>query len=249
MVEEQKGRGATSGHPPSLDISDLRRDLAHHATSVARESNIFALPREIRNDIYRRVLCVAHPLYLFQDNISQVETFVPERPNQWLALLHVNRQIHIEAAETLYSTHTFALLDERRPQDCLLRAFLTRIGPANSASLSHLSIDFPGLEGAAEEAKLKDDSLRKLNLLQTCCTNLATLETSFSVKHVKNLERVTGENQQLTNEALSQINLRLRSIASLNTIIVRITGPSPAQPTREYMETLGWTILPAYGDK
>lgn len=249
MVEEQRGREDTSAHPPSSGNSDLRENLAHHATPDTRKSTMFGLPRKIRNDIYHRVLCVAHPLYLFQDNVSQVETFVPERPRQWLALLYVNRQIHVEAAEILYGTNIFALLDDRQPQDCLLRTFLTRIGQVNSASLSHFNIDFPGLESAVEEVKLKDDSVERLKLLQRYCTNLTTVETSFSVKHIRNLDRVAGESQQLMKEALSRIDLELRGIPSLNTVIVRITGPKPASSTLECMETLGWTILPAYGAK
>jgi hypothetical protein len=143
--------------------------------------------------------------------------------------------------------NNFTLLDERRPQDLLLKAFLTCIGPVNSALLTHLSMDFPTLEGPLGEVKLKDDSLRRLKLLKSHCTNLTTLETSFSVKHAKDLVQVAGDSPQSVNEALSQVNLQLQTIPSLKTTIVRITGPQPAPSTLECMRSLGWTTLPAYG--
>lgn len=246
MAEEQNL--ATPRRPPSRGSSVTRPAQARRGTPNKQESNFFGLPREIRDSIYRRVLYVSHPLYLFQDTGSQVETFAPDRPHRWLALLQVNRQIHVEAAETLFGVNHFALLDEKRPKDDLLEAFLTCIGAANSASLSHLSVDFPGLECSAEGLKIKDDSLKRLKLLQEFCDNLKTLEISFSVKHVRELDQVTGESQQRANEALSQINSQLRAISSLNTIIVRVTGPKPALSAMDCMRTLGWTILPAYGN-
>jgi hypothetical protein len=43
--------------------------------------NFLSLSRNIRNNIYRRGLVVAHPLYLFQGTGSQVvDSFAPENP-------------------------------------------------------------------------------------------------------------------------------------------------------------------------
>jgi hypothetical protein len=251
MAGEQKRREDTTRQITSAGSSDPRAASANHPHSHSdrRETNILGLPRKIRARIYQTVLYVPHPLYLFQDTGSKVETFAPERPHRWLALLQVNRQIHEEAAEVLFGMNNFTLLDERRPQDLLLKAFLTCIGPVNSASLTHLSMDFPTLEGPLGEVKLKDDSLQRLKLFQRHCTNLTTLETSFSVKHVRDLDRVAGGSPQLVNEALSQINSQLQTIVSLKTIIVRITGPQPAPLTLDCMRSLGWTIMPAYGDR
>lgn len=251
MAGEQKGREDTIRQMPSAGSSDSREASAHHSPSHSdrRETNILGLPIKIRSRIYQTVLYVSHPLYLFQDTGSRVETFAPERPRRWLALLQVNRQVHQEAAEVLFGMNTFTLLDERRPQDILLKAFLICIGPVNSASLTHLSMDFPTLEGPLGEMKLKEDSLQRLKLLQRHCTNLTTLEISLSVKHVRDLNQVAGDSPQLVNEALSQINSQLQTIPSLETIIVRITGPQPAVSTLECMRSLGWTTLPAYGHR
>jgi hypothetical protein len=249
MIAEQEKRENTCGQSPRSGRFTMRSVLANHTITDMCGSTIFDLPRELRNDIYQRVLRIPHYLYLFQDVGTRVETFAPMKPLRWLALLQVNRQLHVEAAETLFGTNKFVLQDEKPPQDRLLNAFLDCIGPMNSASLFHLCMDFPSFEGSMAELKIRDDSLQRLQLLQEYCTNLATLEMSFSVKHIKNLDEVTGEGQQLANEAFLQITSQLQSIPSLRTTIVRISGPSPAPSTLEHMRSLGWTILSAYGDR
>lgn len=248
MREEQEQREQALRRSPSSGGSDPRELLAYQFRSNTGQSNFFGLPRKIRNRIYRAVLYVPHPLYLFQDTGSRVEMFAPERPHRWLALLQVNRQFHVEAAEILYSINHFTLLDERQPQDRLLKAFLACIGPVNSASLSHLDMDFPALDGPAEELKLKDDSLQRLKLLPRHCTTLTTVEMSFSIKHIRDLGRATGENPHFIKEALSQINSQLQAIPSLKNICIRITGPDPSLPTKDCMRALGWAVMPAYGN-
>jgi hypothetical protein len=73
--------------------------------------NFLGLPKGIRNDIYEKVLAVLHPLYLFQEPKSRVETFAPEKPSRWLALLLTNRQICREASVILYRVTHFHLVD------------------------------------------------------------------------------------------------------------------------------------------
>lgn len=217
---------------------------------VSRTIGFFSLPRKIRDNIYKEVLRVRHPIYLFQDGSSRVETFGPERPLRWLELLKVNRQMNTEASEVLFKANHFTLLDERMPQDQLLEAFLTCIGPANSASLSHLSICFPALEeGPSEDPKLRQDSRQRLKLLHDCCTNLETLEITFDVKNIRDLERATEGNPQHIRGVLSRCHSQLKVLPSLQNIIVRVTGPSPSPSTTDAMQTLGWTVLPAYGNQ
>ncbi|CAN9146254.1 unnamed protein product [Alternaria alternata] len=58
---------------PSFDSSKL----AESATG-----NFLDLPKGIRNNIYEKVLAVPHPIYLFQEPNSRVETFAPEKPSR-----------------------------------------------------------------------------------------------------------------------------------------------------------------------
>lgn len=108
--------------------------------------NLLGLPTRVLKRIYRRVLWVPHPLYLFQEPGSRVESFAPDRPKQWLALPYANRQICREAATVLYETNRFHLVDVTEQQVSLLRSFLGCIGPVNAASLSYLCINFPVIE-------------------------------------------------------------------------------------------------------
>ncbi|KAL6827247.1 hypothetical protein J3E69DRAFT_333421 [Trichoderma sp. SZMC 28015] len=138
------------------------------------------LPERVRYDIYKRVLVMGHPIYLFQDNGSRVETFAPDIPIRWLALLHSNGQVYREACTVLYGMNRFTLVDTKQQQVGLLQSFLDRIGPKNTNLLSHLCINFPVVEkrkGRSCEVELREDSRQSLRLLQERCANLTTLET------------------------------------------------------------------------
>ena len=116
-------------------------------------SALLRIPVKIRNKIYKEVLVVAHPIYLFQDPGCPVETFAPDRPRRWLALLHVNRQMRSEASVIVYGMNSFTLVRTPREPAGLLQAFLDCIGPLNASLLSHICINFPVLEGQPEERK------------------------------------------------------------------------------------------------
>lgn len=206
-------------------------------------ASFHALPKGIRNDIYRRVLSLSHPIYLFQEPGSRVESFAPEKTAQWLALLYTNRQIYHEASASLYRTNQFYLVDTRPQQSDLLTSFLECIGPVHASSLSYLCINFPiaeSTEGQSEQIKLKDDSLRILSLLRAKCTNLSTLET---LVHHKN-DTVFRKTEN-TQELVLSIDAQLKTIPSLKRIIVRFTVRDgiPMISAKDIMEGLGWVVL------
>lgn len=202
--------------------------------------NFLNLPSKARNEIYKRMLVVAHPLYLFQDMDSRVEIFAPDRPRRWLTLLHTNRQVSREASAVLYGMNNFTLLDETR----LLQNFLNSIGAVNASSLSHLSISFPVIDGRPGIFSLREDSLQSLKLLQERCTNLKTLETFISSKNSSGLTKVDQESSQFTREALSQFDRQLKAIPSLEKVVVRVFNGVPTS-VMESMTDFGWIVLPA----
>jgi len=206
--------------------------------------NFFSLPSKARNNIYKRVLTVAHPLYLFQDTGPRVETFAPEQPPQWLALLFINRRMNSEASAVLYGTNNFTLLDTTRRQIGLLQAFLDCIGPMNASLLSHLCINFPDIEGQPGNSKLKEGSLQNLKLLQERCTNITTLETHVYSENSGVLTRTDQDNLQFIREALLQLDVQLRAMPSLDKIIVRVYGGTPTPSVMEFMQGFEWVILP-----
>lgn len=206
--------------------------------------NFLDLPKGVRDDIYGRVLAVPHPLYLFQEPNSRVETFAPEKPSRWLAILLTNRQICHEASVILYGTNHFHLVDTTQQQPDLLRSFLDCIGSVNTASLSHLCINFPVLEevdGQTGEAKLRDDSLQSLKLLRERCTQLSVLETLVHNKS-DSVFRETGDSLQ---KALLSIDTQLKTISSLERIVVRIVVRDrvPTTLAKNIMQGLGWVLF------
>jgi hypothetical protein len=212
--------------------------------------NFLDLPEGIRNDVYKRVLILPHPLYLFQEPNFRVETFAPERPSRWLALLYTNRQIYYEASVALYGTNHFHLVDITQQQFGLLQSFLDCIGPVNAASLSHLCINFPvaeSIDGQPGKVKLRDDSLQSLKLLRDKCTNLLTLET---LVHYKN-DSVFRKTDSVLQEALLAIDAQLKTIPSLERIIVRVVVRDgvPTTSAKDVMQGLGWMVLSDDGNQ
>jgi hypothetical protein len=206
--------------------------------------NFLDLPDEIRNRIYEIVLIILHPLYVFQDPGSPVATFAPDRPRQWLALLHTNRQISVEACAVLYAINHFEFVDITQRQVGVLRSFLDCIGPVNAASLSHLCINFPVAESIDDQpgkVRLRDDSLQSLKLLQDRCTSLSTLET---LVHFKNSSFFTRTDEFL-QEALSQIDAQLKAIPSLERIIIRVEVNDRVltSSAKDLMQEFGWLVL------
>lgn len=149
--------------------AEIGKDVLLHRTSLVPIS-IFSLPGKIRRNIYARVLVVAHPLFLLQDTGSQVvETFAPEKPFRWLALLRTNRQVHDEASAVLYGLNHFTFMDTTQHQGDLLQSFLNCIGTVNAGRLAHIGINFPVVEtaeGQPGKVMLRDDDLYSLKLLQ-----------------------------------------------------------------------------------
>ncbi|KAL2812449.1 hypothetical protein BDW59DRAFT_155283 [Aspergillus cavernicola] len=211
--------------------------------------NFFSLPIAIRNHIYKRVLAVPHPLYLFQDTGSRVEVFAPERPRQWLALLYTNRQISDDARAILYAVNKFTVEEvgpSQHPGN-LLKSFLDCIGSVNAGFLSHLCITFPALErveGRSGEIRLAEGGFQNLQRLQKECCKLRTLETLVYGKTSGDLFQEDLNNNQFLREVLMEIDTQLRGIDSLEKIIVRISSGSPAPSVREFLQGFGWVVSP-----
>ena len=202
--------------------------------------DFFSLPRALREDIYRKVLAVPHPLYMFQDSPShKVESFAPDRPRRWLALLYANRRLHEEAVPLLYSSNHFTFMDTTRQQADLLHGFLDRIGPACADQLSHITINFPvvdKLSGPSSEYQIQDDDLRSLQLLQDRCTRLKTLETIVQTHNSDGLSKATPE-------TLSLINAQFKAISSLDKVVVKVYTKPPKADVMELIRELGWVLL------
>lgn len=208
------------------------------------------LPPRVRNNIYKRLLVLGHPIHIFQEPNSPIESFAPDRPSRWLALLHTSRQISTESSAVLYGMNHFHLEDITPLQASLLRSFLDCVGPMNAASLSYLCVNFPVAERIDDQAgrvELRTDSLQSVRLLQEKCTKLTNLET---IVHYKN-SSIFREPDDFLREALSLIDARLRAIPSLRKIIIRFADFDgiPTASAKGFMRELGWTVVSPNGIK
>ncbi|KAJ3531104.1 hypothetical protein NM208_g9029 [Fusarium decemcellulare] len=205
------------------------------------------LPPGIRKDIYELVLEVGHPIYLFQDSGPRIETFAPDKPKRWTALLHTNRQLYSEAKAVLYAKNYFYLMDKPQQQDLLLQSFLDCIGPHNAASLSRLCISFPVVEKAPDQPeaiRIREDSLRNLGLVQGKCTNLKTLEMQVSRENSRFLIEAEGGHSQFVRDALMRIDGQLKAISPVvEKIIVRLFAKDLPSLAIDTMRGFGWVLL------
>ncbi|KAM7210089.1 hypothetical protein V8F06_014529 [Rhypophila decipiens] len=214
------------------------------------DSRLFTLPREIRDDIYKRILVVTPALYIFQESGQKIELFAPDRPANrgWLSLLYVSRKIHNEAAAVLYRSHQFILVDTTAAQVKLLESFLDCIG-VNASHISRICINFPaaedmGVRDQEGKAVLREDGLRSLKLLQERCTNLVTLETHLHSDNSKGLTTASydSSNSEDVREVLSQINAYLNAIPSLHNVLVRVYSGPLHSLVVSWMQEFGWDV-------
>ncbi|KAI1845893.1 hypothetical protein JX266_007980 [Neoarthrinium moseri] len=231
--------GPGAGTPPSVEKTGPR-----HRPLFA---NLLSIPREIRHDLYQRLLVARQPLFLFLDNRDprSVEMFAPGKPFQALAIICTNRQIHAEAAAVLYGLNHFIFLDNARHQVELIRSFLGLIGRRNAGLLGYLSINFPVVEVAGDlegNFVLREDSLATLMLLKDRCTQLKQLETH--VHHDTSAEtfRSGCSGAHHIRRALSQIDSQLKQLSSLSEVIVTFYTEPPSLLMEELMREFGWTV-------
>lgn len=213
-------------------------------------AGLFVLPIEIRHDIFKRVLAVSDPLYLFQDPGGPVKFFMPStyKPYAWLALLYTSRQVSYEARAVLYGVNRFILeeVELANYRGKLLNSFITCIGSVNAGFLSHLRITFPATEridGQSGEIRLTEDSLQDLRLLQNECTKLTTLDVLVYSQSSSYLITEDQDNPEFARDVLLKINAEFRCIPSLARIILRVYSGSPASSMKAFLNGLGWVVL------
>lgn len=231
-------------------MSGSRSEKAPPQPPSSTAVGLFTLPIEIRHDIFKRVLAVPDPLYLFQDPGGPVKSFMPNtyKPPAWLALLYTSRQVSYEARAVLYGVNRFTLeeVELASYRGKLLKSFITCIGSVNAGFLSHLRITFPATEridGQSGEIRLIEDSLQDLRLLQNECTKLNTLEALVYSKSSSYLITDDQDNSKFARDVLLKINAEFRCIPSLSRIIIRVYSGSPASSMRVFLESLGWVVL------
>ncbi|KAI7326164.1 hypothetical protein KC326_g350 [Hortaea werneckii] len=216
-----------------------------HNTTIG----FFDLPDDARKKMYEGVLKLTHPIFLFQDGDTRVETFAPDRPPHWLALLHTSHQMHQEAAAILYSTNVYTMLDADGQGSKLIQGFLRCIGSGHAKTLSHLCITFPTIQRNLGGFQLGPDGAKMIELIRAECSKLEILETHLAGKLAIHLTETDRSVPDFTLEALTDLDRHVRSISSIRRFIVRVYSGRPAAHRMEVMRALGWEVLPANKDE
>ncbi|KAJ5804777.1 uncharacterized protein N7518_001080 [Penicillium psychrosexuale] len=192
-----------------------------------------SLPVEVRNEVYKYVLTVPDTIYLFQDPGGPVQSFEPQKPYRWLALLYINRQIYDEAKVVLYGTNHFTLqeVETMQSEGGLLKSFLNCIGPTKR------------VEGQSGEVRLREDSLQSFQLLQKEFTHLKTLETIAYSRNSRSLLQGNLDDTKPAQEVFLEIDAQLKGIVSLKKFTIRVYSGSPDTWAREFLQKLGWVVL------
>lgn len=212
-------------------------------------STILDVPRQVRDNIYKRLLVLGHPLFIFQDSVSSpIESFAPDKPPRWLALLLVNRQVNDEARKVLYDMNHFILVDTSLDEVHLLCSFLDGIGSTNASLLSHLRINFPALEQPQPDQPprgkltLTQGGLQSVTLLRDQCASLTSLEMLVHTQSSRALVLAGDNDLQSVRDALLPIDAQLKAIPSLTKIIVRFHTEHPADLVVALIQGLGWEV-------
>lgn len=208
-------------------------------------TGFFDLPERARHEVYLLVLALPHPLYLFQDQPSEVALFAPDKPMSWIAILRVNRRMHLEASQVLYSTNRFHLVDATRRQSSLLRAFTTSIGPDNANRLTYLCLNFPAAAPEHQHLSLSEDDLSSLTLLREACANLKTLENHMQRRSTREPDWANEDAAPTIREIANIYNDELRALPALKKVIIRVHGAKPTPSIMTSMQNMGWTVMPA----
>lgn len=215
------------------------------------ESRFLALPPELRNDIYRRVLVPDRwlELYMFTRKgfPGTATLWASWKPPQWLTLLFVNRQVHSEANSVFYRCNQFLLSITSSDLAQFLGSFLDCIGPTNAGLLSSISINFPTANIVGRQPTgvvLREDAVRSLKLMQGRCTGLTMLKTFLYPQNAYGLvvSSFDADNPQSSWDALAQIDAHYKAIPSLRQVRIKISYATLAPQVVERMQAFGWVV-------
>ncbi|KAM7197783.1 hypothetical protein V8F20_006456 [Naviculisporaceae sp. PSN 640] len=216
-----------------------------HKFAMSLPATFFVLPRELRDEIYKILLTSPVPLQVYQVSDRNRKgnyrlrasplypPFKRAQYDKWLSLLYTNKAISKEAAEALYRLNSF----EFGSQSPDLRSFIDTIGPTNASHLRRLYI---GLDDPNNyPPPLSDISVGTLQLLQTTCTNLRSLEIELhNYLNYDILPPPAG-----TWDRLADIDTHLKKIPSLREFSVSVYNRPLPPEVRDRMTGYGWLVV------
>ncbi|KAM0348156.1 hypothetical protein HYE67_011311 [Fusarium culmorum] len=195
-------------------------------TAAPRTSSV---PAEIRNAIYEFTLLDSRRVRIITGRDFRIST----------GLFRVNKTIHQEATQFLFSHKVFDFLE------CSLyhqRFFLRQISVRNASYIRHVIINFPEFFSLPINVALNRRSLGVLESISTSCTGLSTLRTSLGSTAYMESRLCDLFDGNRATEALQLVNTHFRAFPSRPEIILEVYEDAPSAFLRAIMKSQGWTL-------
>lgn len=197
-------------------------------------ANFLDLPSEIRNDIYEKLLVLQEPIIGLMNHWYFGLGFGGLTPG----LLLVNRRIHEEASSLLYAQNCF---DFSTYCSNDISEFLKTIGHKNAQYIRNVRLDFPILENLHQQSvSIESDSAKTLEEIRNACSNLNSI--TISLISTQDEESKLAANPSIIPEAIALVDIHLRTIPSLQNIIVEVYKDGPNACARTEMKCHGWIL-------
>lgn len=177
---------------------------------------LLVLPVEVRLEIYSHLLVHSGPIHLEkQEYPGPARLWLEEGIHLCPALLRTDKQVYNEAVSLLYSGNCFHFPEEdMATTGCAtgttLAFFLEQIGLL-ARLLRHVCITLP-TRSTSWGTQLNEDHVKDLDLIRYDCVGITTLELS--------LPFTSG--YPISSSSLNLIDMRLKGLQSLQTIMVNV---------------------------
>ncbi|KAH6684764.1 hypothetical protein B0J14DRAFT_573556 [Halenospora varia] len=212
--------------------------------------NFFGFPKEIRLQIYSKLLVHPEPLVFVADcGPPSPPLFRSKRDGLCPALLQLNKQVHSEASSLLHSNNRFRFPDVftsilSATDSAHIAPFLCQIG-SQAGLIRYICITIPAFptfyDSQNDRAMFHEAHIKNLELIRDTCTSITTLELSVPPDRAN----YTFDGSPIATETLDLLDTRFKAIPSLKEIIVNFQIYRDEDLSGDRMMKIrdrGWTV-------
>ena len=207
--------------------------------------NFSKIAIEIRLKIYSELLVHSGPIDFVADfGPLSPPLFRGQKDGLCPAILRLSRMIHCEASPLLYSNcfrFPEVFTTSSAPTSAHIGPFLDQIG-SHARLIRHICIPFPTFDyPQPARVILHEAHIKNIELIRVTCTGIQTLELSIPPEHCN----YALNHSAIAVEALDLLDTRLKSILSLEEIIVNLQVYPQQDSSDDLTKTMhgyGWTV-------
>jgi hypothetical protein len=207
----------------------------------------FDIATELRLRIYSELLILSESITFVADFDPSLSPLTQSQSTKvHPAILYVNRMAYREASPILYSNNRFQFPEingsgASTSTHAHIAPFLNQIG-LQASHIRHICIPFPKFNYfKPKKAKLHEAHIKNLELIRKTCIKLRTLE----LLDLDELCYYALNERAIAVETLNILNTHIRTIRSLNNIIINFEvylEDNPSDDLMKIMHNFGWTV-------